>query len=123
MDTKMIGTWSFFIGMVLALATVFVDLGEWISQLLIILGILAGFFHQKLKDELVTLGVVYLGLAAASGSMSDLIGVGPFISDIVAAWLAFLSPVVMTAFMIWGGAFLMVNKESQKERALPESEL
>ncbi len=112
MSTKTIGTWSFFIGMVLAVATVFVNLGEWISQALIILGILAGFFHHKIKNELIALGVIYLGLVAASGSMGDLIALGPFISDIVAAWVSFLGPVVLTAFMIWGGAFLLVNKEN-----------
>jgi len=112
MDTKMIGIWSFFIGMVLAVATVFVNLGDWIYQVLIILGILAGFFHHKIKNEIVTLGIIYLGLNAVSVSMNDLIAVGPFISDIVAAWVRFLGPVVLTAFMVWGGAFLMVNKES-----------
>ena len=114
MDTKLIGTWSFFIGMVLAVATVFVNLGEWIHQVLIILGILAGIFHHKIKNELVTLGIIYLGLALASSSMGKLIAVGSFISDIVAAWVSFLGPVVLTAFMIWGGALLMVNKENQE---------
>ena len=113
MDTKMIGTWSFFIGMVLALATVFVNLGEWISQVLIILGILAGVFHHKIKDELVPLGIIYLALAAAAGSMGDLIALGPFISDIAGAWVGFLGPVVLIAFLIWGTPFLMVNKKGQ----------
>ena len=116
MNTKMIGTGSFFLGMVLAVVTVFVNLGEWGNQGLIILGILAGFFHHKVKKEIVTLGIIYLGLAAASGSMVDLIAVGPLISDIVAAWVSFLGPVVLTAFMIWGGAFLMVNKENREEK-------
>ena len=115
MNTKMIGTLSLFIGMVLAVATVFVNLGDWIYQVLIILGILAGFFHQKIKKELVPFGIIYLGLAAVSGSMGDLILFGPYISDIVAAWVRFLGPVLLTAFMIWGGAFLMVNKENQEE--------
>jgi hypothetical protein len=112
MDIKMIGIWSFFIGLVLSLVTVFVNVGEWISQVLIILGILAGFFHHKIKEELVTLGIIYLALAAVAGSMGDLIALGPFISDIAAVWVGFVGPVVLTAFLIWGGAFLMVNKKS-----------
>lgn len=112
MEIKMIGIWSFFIGLVLAVVSVFVNLGEWISQVLIILGILTGFFHHKLKDELVSLGIIYLALAAAAGSMGDLIALGPFISDIAAAWVGFLGPVVLIAFLIWGTPFLMVNKKS-----------
>jgi hypothetical protein len=109
MDTKVIGLWALFIGMVLAMVTVFVDLGAWVTQVLIILGILAGFFHN-FKDDLVTLGVVYLGLSAAAGSMSELAAVGTIISDLVAAWVTFLGPVVLTAFMIWGGAKLVTGK-------------
>lgn len=112
MEIKMIGIWSFFIGLVLAVVSVFVNLGEWISQVLIIFGILTGFFHHKLKDELVSLGIIYLALAAAAGSMGDLIALGPFISDIAAAWVGFLGPVVLIAFLIWGTPFLMVNKKS-----------
>lgn len=112
MNTKMIGLWSFFIGMVLALATAFVNLGEWVTQVLIILGILAGFFHQKIRDEIVSFGIIYLGLTAAISSIDDLKVVGPIISDIAAAWVGFLGPVVFTAFIFWGGAFLMVNEES-----------
>ena len=112
MDTKAIGLWSFFIGMVLALITVFVNLGEWVFQVLIILGLLAGFFHQKIKDELLSLGVIYLALATVANSANELIAFGPFISGIAAAWVSFLGPVVLMAFMVWGGAFLMVNKES-----------
>ena len=112
MNTKAIGLWSFFIGMVLALITVFINLGEWSSQILIILGLLAGFFHHKIKDELLSLGVIYLALAAVANSANGLIALGPFISSIATAWVSFLGPVVLVAFMVWGGAFLMVNKES-----------
>ena len=112
MNTKMIGTWAFFIGMVLALVTAFVNLGGWVTQVLIVLGILVGFFHQKIKDEIVALGVIYLALTAVSSSMNELIAVGPYISAIVAAWVGFLGPVVLTALMVWGGAFLMVNKNN-----------
>jgi hypothetical protein len=112
MNTKIIGTWSFFIGMILALTTVFVDLGAWIIQTLIILGILTGLFHKKIKKELVPFGIIYLGLAAVSSSMDRLILFGPYISDIVSAWVRFLGPVLLTAFVIWGGTFLVVNKEN-----------
>jgi hypothetical protein len=84
-------------------------IGLWATQVLIILGVLAGFFHT-FKNDLVTLGIVYLGLRAAAGSMGELIAVGLIISDLVAAWVGFLGPVVLTAFMIWGGARLVTGK-------------
>ena len=112
MNTKAIGLWSFFIGMVLALIAVFINLGEWSSQISIILGLLAGFFHHKIKDELLSLGVIYLALATVANSANNLIALGPFISSIATSWVSFLGPVVLVAFMVWGGAFLMVNKES-----------
>jgi hypothetical protein len=109
MNTKLIGLWAFFIGMVLAVSTVFWELGEWATQVIIILGALAGFFHT-FKDNLVLLGVIYLGLTAAASSMSELIAVGPIITDLVIAFVSFLGPVVVTAMMIWGGAKLTAEK-------------
>jgi hypothetical protein len=111
MDTKKIGLWSFFIGMVLAVATVFVTLGDWVSQVLIILGILAGFFHHKLKDDLISLGILYLVLVSVAGSMGDLVAIGTYVSDIAAAWVGFLGPVVLIDFIFWGSSALFANKE------------
>jgi hypothetical protein len=111
MVTKSIGLWSFFIGLVLALATVFVNLGEWVTQALIILGILTGVFHFNMQD-LVPLGVIYLALAAVASSMGELIAIGPYISDIVDAWVGFLGPVVLIALMLWGGPFLFTKVKS-----------
>lgn len=110
---KTIGVWSFFIGMILALVTAFINLGDWVTQVLIILGILAGVLHQKLRDEFVTLGIVYLALSVAVDSVSGLVLLGSLISNIVSAWVGFLGPVVLTASMMWGGAFLMVNKRGK----------
>ncbi|MFN2144973.1 MAG: hypothetical protein ACK2T7_06445, partial [Anaerolineales bacterium] len=96
--TRWIGTWAFLIGLVLALGTVFFDLGSWVTQVLIVLGILVGVFH-RFTDKLIPLGVTYLVLAAAASSMSDLLLVGSFITDIATAWVRFLGPVVLTAFL------------------------
>ncbi len=112
MMTKKIGLWAFFVGMALALATVFIALGDWAFQVLILLGFLAGFFHQHLRENLITLGITYLVLAAVAGSMGDLLYIGPYISEIAAAWVRFLGPVVLTAFMVWGSASLMAKKQS-----------
>ncbi len=111
MDTKAIGLWTFFGGMVLALVTVFVNLGGWASHVLIILGLVAGFFHHHFRDNLLTLGVTYLALSVAQNSTADLLLIGPYIADITAAWVRFLGPVVLMAFMVWAGAFLISGKK------------
>jgi hypothetical protein len=112
MDTKSIGLWSFFIGLVLALTAVFLNLGEWVTQVLFILGILTGVFHFN-KNDLISLSVIYLALAAVAGSLDEMIVVGPYISDIVAAWVGFLGPVVLATLMLWGGPFLITKVKSQ----------
>lgn len=109
MNTKLIGTWAYLIGLILALLTVFVSLGSWAIQALIILGILAGLFHHQLRDDLISLGVAYLALAAVAGSMGELVAIGVYVSDIAAAWVSFLGPVVLTAFMVWGTPRLLVK--------------
>ena len=61
MDTKIIGFWSYLIGMILAMAPVFLDLGSWTTQTLIVIGILVGFFHHG-SGDIIPLGVIYLVL-------------------------------------------------------------
>jgi len=109
--TKQIGLWAFLIGLVLAITAVFVDLGEWIVQGLIILGILTGAFHD-FQDDLVRLGIFYLVLSAASGALKELTAIGPILTEIVEAWVAFLGPVVLTALLIWGTPLLLARKKA-----------
>ena len=109
--TKMIGLWAFIIGLVLAILTVFVDLGDWVVQVLLLLGILTGIFHDMKKD-IARLGIIYLALLAVSGALKDLVLIGPVITNIVTAWVGFLGPVVLTALLIWGTPYLLVRKKS-----------
>jgi hypothetical protein len=67
-------------------------------------------FHAR--ENLIKLGITYLTLTAAANSMDGLIAVGPYLSDITAAWVGFLGPVVLTAFMVWATPTLVINKES-----------
>ncbi len=111
MNTKTIGIWAFLIGLVLALATVFVDLGGWVTQVLIILAMLVGFFHP-IREDPTTLGIAYLALVATASSIGELVAIGPYISAIAAAWVGFLGPVVLIAFMFWGSAYLVTKGSS-----------
>jgi hypothetical protein len=109
MDTKMIGVWAFIIGLALAMATVFFDLGSWVVQALIVLGILVGIFHP-IRKEVLPLGMVYLTLTVAASSMDELLLLGPIVTDIASAWVGFLGPAVLTAMLMWGSPYLMAKK-------------
>jgi hypothetical protein len=109
MGTKMIGVWAFIIGLVLAMAGVFFDLGAWVTQVLIVLGILVGVFHP-IRKEIVPLGMVYLALSFAASSMDELVFLGPIVTDVATAWAGFLGPVVLTAMLMWGSPYLMAKE-------------
>jgi len=106
MPTRQIGVWAFILGLVLAMAGVFFDLGVWAVQVLIFLGILVGVFHP-IRKEVVPLGIVYLALAATASSMDGLLFLGLIITDIATAWAQFLGPVTLTAMLMWGAPYLM----------------
>lgn len=114
MDMKAVGKWSYLVGIVLAVFSVFVDAltAPWAIQLLLILGVLVGFFHHS-ADDILTLGMIYLGLNFAADSLDAFLGpVGGFITDIAGAWVGFLGPVVLITFMVWGTPKLLgLNKE------------
>ena len=110
MDSKLLGTWAFIVGLILALLTVFVDLGSWVQQVLIVLGILVGVFHPVGK-KFVTLGVVYLGLLATAAAMNELLYLGELITAIATAWVGFLGPVVLTSFMLWASSSLFSTSD------------
>jgi hypothetical protein len=109
MSRKTVGAWAFILGLVLAMAGVFFDLGDWLVQVLIVLGILVGLFHP-IRKEIVPLGVVYLAVAATAASIDGLLYLGPIITHIANAWAHFLGPVVLTAMLMWGAPFLMSKK-------------
>jgi len=109
--TKQIGLWAFLIGLVLAIATVFIGFGEWVTQVLLLLGILTGAFHDLRKD-LARLGIFYLALSATSGALQNLAAIGPILTEIVEAWVTFLGPVVLTALLIWGTPLLLARKKA-----------
>ena len=110
MNTKTIGMWVFFAGIVLALVNVFFNLGGWVTQALLILGIAAGALHF-FREDLLTLGIAYLVLSAAATSLNELIFVGEIITKIVSAFVSYLGPVALTAFMVWGGAYLVTGRK------------
>jgi hypothetical protein len=112
MDSKQLGLWAMFAGLVLGLVAAFVDLGAWVSIVLIVIAIIVGYFHATIRENLTAAGVIYLVLVATSASMAALPAIGPIITNIVNAWVGFLGPVMLTAFMVWGGAWLVAGRNN-----------
>lgn len=111
MDMKQIGKWAYIAGVALAALSALIESlqVEWMATLLVILGIIVGAFHHS-ADDIVPLGMVYLGLHFAAGSMGSFLDpVGGFVTDIVNAGVGFLGPVVLVTFMIWGFPKLIVK--------------
>lgn len=109
MITKLIGVWAFIIGLVLSMAAVFFELPGWVTQVLILLGILVGVFHP-IRKEILPLGMVFLALTFAASSMDELALIGPVVTAIATAWVGFLGPVVLTAMLMWGSPYLMARE-------------
>ncbi len=109
MNTKQIGVWAFILGLVLAMAGVFFDLGGWGRPGMIVLGILVGIFHP-IRKELVPLGVIYLTMVTAAASMDALPVLGSIITELATAWAQFLGPVALTAMLMWGAPYLMAKE-------------
>lgn len=104
MDLKQIAKWSYIVGAALAVLSALIESlqAEWMSILLVILGIIVGAFHHTAEDIL-PLGMIYLSLNLAADSMDTFLDpLGGFITDIVNAGVSFLGPVVLVTFMIWG---------------------
>ena len=101
MDTKTIGKWLYWIGLAVAIIAALVGFSnQWLSLVLMIVGVLVGLFVPptgSLKEAVIR----YLGLTLVAGALNSFIAIGPFITAIVEAVVAFLGPVLLTALVVW----------------------
>ncbi|MBL7164026.1 MAG: hypothetical protein ISS57_15625 [Anaerolineales bacterium] len=107
MDMKSLGKWFYLVGIVVAmLASLLVFSANWLTWVLMLLGVLAGIFYAD-TDDVVNRGIRYLALAAVAGSLGGFIFVGPYITGLVTGAVTFLGPVLLTslAYRFWKVAF------------------
>jgi hypothetical protein len=101
MDMKTIGKWSYLIGLVLAIVTALVSYtADWLSWVLAILAILTGLFLGDPK-ELTNYGVRYLTLFAVAAALDAFPGVGPYVTSIAQAMVAFFGPIILTVLFVF----------------------
>jgi len=98
---KNIGKWLFLIGLLVAVvAGLFGFSAGWLAWILVIVGILAGVFYFD-PDDVAHMGIRYLVLVATAAILDELPILGPYLTGIFTAAVAFLGPVVLTVLVVW----------------------
>jgi uncharacterized membrane protein len=101
MDMKIIGKWSYLVGLLVAIvAALFSFTAEWLSLILVVLAVLTGLFYADTK-ELTNYGVRYLTLAAVYAVFMTVPYIGEYITFIAGGMLAYFGPIIMTVLFVF----------------------
>ena len=101
MDTKSLGKWFYLVGIVVAMvAGLLAFSANWLTWVLMILGVLAGVFYAD-ADDVVNRGIRYPALVAVAGSLDSFIFVGPYITGLMTGAVTFLGPVLLTSLAVY----------------------
>lgn len=98
MDTKMIGKWVFVAGFVLAVVAAFVPSLTWLTLVLVLLGVLGGWFRVSKESE-TGFFVLTLALAAFQGAYAAVPFVGGYLTAIFGAFMPFMAAVALTVIV------------------------
>jgi len=98
---KNIWKWLYLIGLVVAiLAGLFGFTADWLTWILMLIGVLVGIFTADTKD-LTNFAIRYLALFAVAGALDSFIFVGPYITAVFNATVGFLGPILLTTLVMW----------------------
>jgi len=101
MNAKSIGKWLFLLGLLGAvIASLFNYSATWLSLILVVLGIVAAILYFE-TGNLVHMGIRFLVLAAVAGALNSIPTVGPYLTGIFTAAVAFLGPVLLTLLVLF----------------------
>ena len=107
--SKTIGKWLYLIGLLIAaIAGLFSFANMWVSLILVIMGILAAILFLD-SDDVVNFGIRFLVLATVAGALNSIPTVGPYITGLFTAVVAFLAPVGLTLLVIYFGKKYFMN--------------
>lgn len=97
---KTLFKWLFLIGLLVAIVAALVNFSAiWLTSLLILVAVLAGIFFFN-PDDVVNQGIRYLVLVAVAAMLDKFIGVGPYLTAIFTAAVAFIGPAVLTVLVV-----------------------
>jgi hypothetical protein len=98
---KNIGKWLYFLGLLVAVVVALIGFqASWLALILMLLGIFVAIFFFD-SNDIVGLGVRYLVLAVVYNVLNGIPAIGPYLTTIFGAVLAFLGPVVLTVLVVW----------------------
>ena len=102
MDTmKTVGKWCYLVGFALAIVAALANYApDWLSWVLAGLAILTGLFLADPK-ELTNYGVRYLALLAVATALDAFPLVGPYLTSIAYAMVAFFGPIILTVLFVF----------------------
>lgn len=101
MDMKTIGKWSYLVGLLLAIVTALIGYSaEWLALTLVGLAVLAGLLFGD-TEKLVEYGVRYLTLVLVAAALDVIPFVGPYITSIAEAMVAFFGPAILTILLVF----------------------
>jgi hypothetical protein len=97
---KTIGKWLYLIGLLIAGVIGLLSFqNEWVSLLLVLMGILAAIFYLD-SEDIVNAGIRFLVLAVVYGALSAVPAVGSYITGFFGGVFAFLAPVMLTLLVM-----------------------
>jgi hypothetical protein len=98
---KSIFKWVYLLGLLVAVVVALVGYSaDWLTWLLILVGILVGIFYFD-SGDVVNLGIRYLVLVATASALDGLLAVGSYLTTIFVAAAGFLGPVVLTVLVVY----------------------
>ena len=101
MDMKTIGKWSYLVGLLVAIVTALIGYSAgWLGLILIVLAVLTGLFLGD-TEELTNYGVRYLALFAVAATLDAFPLLGPYVTIIANAMLAYFGPIILTVLLVF----------------------
>ena len=99
MGMKTVGKWAYLVGLVLAILTALVSYSaDWLGIVLLVLAVVAGLLYMDTK-ELTNYGVRYLVLFAVAAAFDAFPFVGPYVTSVANAMVAFFGPIILTVLL------------------------
>jgi hypothetical protein len=101
MNAKSIGKWLFLLGLLAAVvASLFSYSATWLSLILMVVGIVAAILYFD-TGNLVHMGIRFLVLVAVASALNSIPTVGPYLTGIFTAAVAFLAPILLTLLVLF----------------------
>jgi hypothetical protein len=101
MDMKTVGKWSYLIGLVVAIVTALIGYSaSWLGLVLMVLAVVVGLFLCD-PNELTNYGVRFLVLFAVAAAFNEFPFLGPYVTAIANAMVAFFGPIILTVLLVF----------------------